>query len=136
MHYLYEGVKNLIESDITAAEIGRQTKTAEGTIRQIRLGLREIEGIRYKTLVKLYGYYNEVLLENLEGDTNKMYLNEIDKIKKMKSYEKTYSNLNNVNKNIWLSISMLLDELEVESDDDKERLLLLRKFNDLLIGES
>ncbi|HDK8139668.1 TPA: hypothetical protein ACK1AU_002600 [Staphylococcus aureus] len=136
MHYLYEGVKNLIESDITAAEIGRQTKTAEGTIRQIRLGLREIEGIRYKTLVKLYGYYNEVLLENLEGDTNKMYLNEIDKIKKMKSYEKTYSNLNNVNKNIWLSISMLLDELEVESDEDKERLLLLRKFNDLLIGES
>ncbi|EGQ3776072.1 hypothetical protein GH131_10585 [Staphylococcus pseudintermedius] len=136
MHYLYEGVKNLIESDITAAEIGRQTKTAEGTIRQIRLGLREIEGIRYKTLVKLYGYYNEVMLENLEGDTNKMYLNEIDKIKKMKSYEKTYSNLNNVNKNIWLSISMLLDELEVESDEDKERLLLLRKFNDLLIGES
>lgn len=136
MHYLYEGVKNLIESDITAAEIGRQTKTAEGTIRQIRLGLREIEGIRYKTLVKLYGYYNEVLLDNLEGDTNKMYLNEIDKIKKMKSYEKTYSNLNNVNKNIWLSISMLLDELEVESDEDKERLLLLRKFNDLLIGES
>lgn len=136
MHYLYEGVKNLIESDITASEIGRQTKTAEGTIRQIRLGLREIEGIRYKTLVKLYGYYNEVLLENLEGDTNKMYLNEIDKIKKMKSYEKNYSNLNNVNKNIWLSISMLLDELEVESDEDKERLLLLRKFNDLLISES
>ncbi|MEJ7542804.1 MULTISPECIES: hypothetical protein [Staphylococcus intermedius group] len=136
MHYLYEGVKNLIESDITAAEIGRQTKTAEGTIRQIRLGLREIEGIRYKTLVKLYGYYNQVLLENLEGDTNKMYLNEIDKIKKMKSYEKNYSNLNNVNKNIWLSISMLLDELEVESDEDKERLLLLRKFNDLLISES
>ncbi|MCO4342135.1 hypothetical protein MTQ94_10700 [Staphylococcus agnetis] len=92
--------------------------------------------MRYKTLVKLYRYYNEVLLENLEGDTNKMYLNEIDKIKKMKSYEKTYSNLNKVNKNIWLSISMLLDELEVESDENKERLLILRKFNDLLISES
>lgn len=41
-----------------------------------------------------------------------------------------------VNKNIWLSISMLLDELEVESDENKERILLLRKFNDLLISES
>lgn len=122
-------VNKLINSNISAAEIYRQTGVYDTGIKKLRLGKQDINTMTYGNLKKLYDYQMSLDEAEIKEDTYAQYQDSYEKLNDIENYEEKYKALLNLNTKLGVKIRELINE----PSEDETKLETINKYLDLLI---
>ncbi len=122
-------ISKLINSNISAAEIYRQTGVVATTIKKLRLGKQDINTMKYYTLKKLYDYQVSLDEEEIDGDSYNDLQSVYEKLEESDDYKEKYQELLNLN----TKVGIKLREVIKPAIEDERSLEDINRYIDLLV---
>jgi gamma-glutamylcyclotransferase (GGCT)/AIG2-like uncharacterized protein YtfP len=122
-------VNKLIESNISAAEIYRQTGVYDTAIKKLRLGKQDINTMKYYTLKKLYDYQMSLDEAEVQGDNYGQFQSSYENLNDIEDYKEKYEALLNLNTKLGVKIRALINA----SNENEADLETINRYLDLLI---
>ncbi|MEB6279127.1 MULTISPECIES: hypothetical protein [Staphylococcus] len=122
-------VSKLINSNISAAEIYRQTGVVATTIKKLRLGKQDINTMKYYTLKKLYDYQVSLDEKEIDGDSYNDLQSVYEKLEESDDYKEKYQELLNLNTKVGIKFR----EIIKPAIEDERTLEDVNRYIDLLV---
>lgn len=137
-------VKKLIDSDISAAELSRETGVADSIIKRLRLGKQDYDQMRYYNLKKLYDYQLHLEEQKVKEDNYEEYLNAYEKLKETEGFKEKYEQLTDINSDLGKKLRNILKSLGITEENHhdsfkeatEEDVEQLYRYIDLLLKTS
>ncbi|MGJ7589112.1 hypothetical protein [Staphylococcus shinii] len=115
---MLDTVRKLMETNISAAEISRQTGVADSIIKRLRLGKQDYETMRYYNLKKLYDYQLYLEEQKVNDYTYEQYVSNLKKIEDIENVEEKYEKLLEINSDLAIKLRDILKSLGISKDSD------------------
>ncbi|MCG7340181.1 hypothetical protein MHZ36_12865 [Staphylococcus sp. ACRSN] len=122
-------VSKLINSNISAAEIYRQTGVVATTIKKLRLGKQDINTMKYYTLKKLYDYQVSLDEKEIDGDSYNDLQSVYEKLEESDDYKEKYQELLNLNTKVGIKFRKIIKP----AIEDERTLEDVNRYIDLLV---
>lgn len=137
-------VKKLIDSNISAAELYRETGVADSIIKRLRLGKQDYDQMRYYNLKKLYDYQLHLEEQKVKEDNYEEYLNAYEKLKETEDFKEKYEQLTDINSDLGKKLRNILKSLGITEENyhdafkeaTEEDVEQLYRYIDLLLKTS
>lgn len=134
-----ETIQKLLDSNLSAFQIAKDTGVDASSIQRMRSGERSLDRLSLGAAEKLYLYQlnrdsdsDHQLTMDLNYDRLTQYKDELAKLQKCISVNHDAKQILRMNANVQMALDSLIDNLETDSVNDRETLALMRDMIRLL----
>ena len=127
-------IKRLLDSDVTAYKISKDTGIRTSIISRLRSGKQSVSSSSYEIMKKLYQYQmNREFRMILGKERYSQYKSTVKEIKNSKDSEYRYKTLSRLNGNVKMALRDLLRDTDIIEDDNSEVAKVIDLLLDLLV---